>query len=192
MANSLHEVMFDFQNNLTTWVNHREMGKLVPECYFHFGGQDSGKNDNQHIQEILFERGFIPNAPDRSNEELTQVANYLSQELVIACKNDMSNISAKLIKWRNDNISSERGIADAIKEASQNKQNPDKEKSYSSILKRSIYDKVILEKSDRPANTANDIKKDEDDINNKFDFIDNIIKAEGIDSNKAQFTTDEA
>lgn len=104
----------------------------------------------------------------------------------------MSNISAKLIKWRNDNISSERGIADAIKEASQNKQNPDKEKSYSSILKRSIYDKVILEKSDRPANTANDIKKDENDINNKFDFIDNIIKAEGIDSNKAQFTTDEA
>lgn len=75
VANSLHEVMFDFQNNLTTWVNHREMGKLVPECYFHFGGQDSGKNDNQHIQEILFERGFIPNAPDRSNEELTQVAN---------------------------------------------------------------------------------------------------------------------
>jgi len=32
VANSLHEVMFDFANNLTTWVNHREMGKLIPEC----------------------------------------------------------------------------------------------------------------------------------------------------------------
>lgn len=97
-----------------------------------------------------------------------------------------------MIKWRTENTSSERGIAEAIKEASQNKQNPDKEKSHSSILKRSIYDKVILEKSDRPANTADDIKKDEDDKNKDFDFIDNIIKAEGIDRNKAQFTTDEA
>jgi len=32
-ANSLHEVVFDFQNGINTWVNHREMGKLNPECW---------------------------------------------------------------------------------------------------------------------------------------------------------------
>lgn len=73
VANSLHEVMFDFANSLTTWVNHREMGKLIPECYYSFQGTD-GKGEN-HVQEILFERGFIPNSNDRTAEELSQVAN---------------------------------------------------------------------------------------------------------------------
>lgn len=36
-------------------------------------GQD-GRGEG-HVQEILFERGFIPNSNDRTAEELNQVAN---------------------------------------------------------------------------------------------------------------------
>lgn len=66
--------------------------------------------------DMLFERGFIPSPNNRGADELEQIANYLSQELQIACKNDMSNISSRLNKWRSDNLSNERGIADSIRD----------------------------------------------------------------------------
>lgn len=71
---------------------------------------------------MLFERGFIPSQNNRGKDELDQIANYLSQDLVIACKNDMSNISSRLNKWRSDNLSNERGIADSIRDTKQNKE----------------------------------------------------------------------
>lgn len=70
---------------------------------------------------MLFERGFIPSQNNRGKDELDQIAKYLSQELVITCKNDMSNISSRLNKWRTDNLSNERGIVDSIRETKLNK-----------------------------------------------------------------------
>lgn len=102
-ANSLAEVVFDFQNGINTWVNHREMGKLNPECWYN----TSNAKDNKAM-DMLFERGFIPNKNNRSDDELDQISTYLNQELVIACKNDMNNISSRLIKWRIENITTER------------------------------------------------------------------------------------
>lgn len=182
-ANSLHEVVFDFSNGITTWVNHREKGKLNPECWY-----SASNADEKKAMDMLFERGFIPNRNNRGKDELEQIANYLSQELVIACKNDMTNISSRLNKWRSENISNEIGIISGIREAKHTK---DEKAVVSTFLRMNVYDKVLIDKSDRPANTGQDLKTFEEEKNKDFDFVENIIKAEGIDAKKV-FSPDEA
>lgn len=160
------------------------MGKLNPECWY-----SASNADEKKAMDMLFERGFIPSRNNRGKDELDQIANYLSQELVIACKNEMSNISSRLNKWRSDNLSNERGIADSIRDIKSNKE--EKSNLYSA-LKMSVYDKVLIDKSDRPVNTGQDMKTFEEDKNKDFDFVENIIKAENLDTKKTGFSTDEA
>jgi len=73
MSNSLNEVVFDFQHNLTTWIMHRQKGELIPECWYHY---PQSNNDFNLINDMLFERGFIPyRKKERGDDELTQIAN---------------------------------------------------------------------------------------------------------------------
>mmetsp|Transcript_105891 Transcript_105891/g.228218 ORF Transcript_105891/g.228218 Transcript_105891/m.228218 type:complete len:205 (-) Transcript_105891:139-753(-) len=102
----------------------------------------------------------------------------------------MSNISSRLNKWRSDNLSNERGIADSIRDTKQSAK--DEKSGVFGALKMNVYDKVLIDKSDRPANTGQDLKTFEEDKNKDFDFVENIIKAEGLDSKKTGFSTDEA
>jgi len=130
VANSLHEVVFDFENNINTWVNHREMGKLNPESWY------STTNTNEKsAMDMLFDRGFIPHRNNRGDDELIQTANYLASELVISCKTDMNSISNRLNKWRTDNNANERQIISAFMEG---KSKDKDEKSNFQALKMSV------------------------------------------------------
>lgn len=48
-----------------------------------------------------------------------------------------------------------------------------------------------MDKSERPADIGTDLQTFEDDKNKDFDFVENIIKAENLDT-KYGFSTDEA
>jgi len=101
----------------------------------------------------------------------------------------MSNISTRLNKWRSDNSSNEQQIQDFIRDVKNTK---DEKASFSNHVKMSVYDKVLIDKLDKPVNTGNELKIAEEEKNKEFDFVDNIIKAEGLEHKKTSFSTDEA
>jgi len=101
----------------------------------------------------------------------------------------MSNISTRLNKWRSDNSSNEKQIQDFIRDVKNTKE---EKINFSNHVKMSVYDKVLIDNIDKPVNTGNELKIAEEEKNKEFDFVDNIIKAEGLEHKKTSFSTDEA